>query len=225
MVNVLKGKHLFSFLLTICILFSSCKNMNKATKGAIIGTAGGAAAGALIGKAAGNTAVGAIAGAAIGGTAGYLIGRYMDKQAAELKKDLEGAEVERVGEGIKITFHQGIQFATNSSEVTATSKTNLQDLARVLNKYDDTNILIEGHTDSTGKHDYNMTLSDKRAAAVSTYIKTLGVTGTRITTVGYGPDQPVADNGTEAGRKQNRHVEVAIFANEKLKKKAEKGEI
>jgi outer membrane protein OmpA-like peptidoglycan-associated protein len=225
MVNVLKGKHLFSFLLTICILFSSCKNMNKATKGAIIGTAGGAAAGALIGKAAGNTAVGAIAGAAIGGTAGYLIGRYMDKQAAELKKDLEGAEVERVGEGIKITFHQGIQFATNSSEVTATSKTNLQDLARVLNKYDDTNILIEGHTDSTGKYDYNMTLSDKRAASVSTYLKTLGVTGTRITTVGYGPDQPVADNGTEVGRKQNRRVEVAIFANEKLKKKAEKGEI
>ncbi|WP_245840453.1 OmpA family protein [Ohtaekwangia koreensis] len=199
--------------------------MNKATKGAIIGTAGGAAAGALIGKAAGNTAVGAIVGAAVGGTAGYLIGRYMDKQAAELKKDLEGAEVERVGEGIKITFHQGIQFATNSSEVTATSKTNLQDLARVLNKYDDTNILIEGHTDSTGKPEYNLTLSEKRAASVSTYLKTLGVTNARITTVGYGPDQPIADNGTAAGRKENRRVEVAIFANEKLKKKAEKGEI
>ncbi|SKC40812.1 Outer membrane protein OmpA [Ohtaekwangia koreensis] len=225
MVNFLKGKHLISFLLTICILLGSCKSMNKATKGAIIGTAGGAAAGALIGKAAGNTAVGAIVGAAVGGTAGYLIGRYMDKQAAELKKDLEGAEVERVGEGIKITFHQGIQFATNSSEVTATSKTNLQDLARVLNKYDDTNILIEGHTDSTGKPEYNLTLSEKRAASVSTYLKTLGVTNARITTVGYGPDQPIADNGTAAGRKENRRVEVAIFANEKLKKKAEKGEI
>ena len=225
MVNFLKGKHLISFLLTICILLGSCKSMNKATKGAIIGTAGGAAAGALIGKAAGNTDVGAIVGAAVGGTAGYLIGRYMDKQAAELKKDLEGAEVERVGEGIKITFHQGIQFATNSSEVTATSKTNLQDLARVLNKYDDTNILIEGHTDSTGKPEYNLTLSEKRAASVSTYLKTLGVTNARITTVGYGPDQPIADNGTAAGRKENRRVEVAIFANEKLKKKAEKGEI
>jgi outer membrane protein OmpA-like peptidoglycan-associated protein len=225
MVNFLKGKHLISFLLTICILLGSCKSMNKATKGAIIGTAGGAAAGALIGKAAGNTAVGAIVGAAVGGTAGYLIGRYRDKQAAELKKDLEGAEVERVGEGIKITFHQGIQFATNSSEVTATSKTNLQDLARVLNKYDDTNILIEGHTDSTGKPEYNLTLSEKRAASVSTYLKTLGVTNARITTVGYGPDQPIADNGTAAGRKENRRVEVAIFANEKLKKKAEKGEI
>lgn len=153
------------------------------------------------------------------------LGRYMDKQAAELKKDLEGAEVERVGEGIKITFHKGIQFAVNSSELTASSKTNLQDLAKTLNKYEDTNILIEGHTDSTGKHDYNMTLSEKRAASVSNYLKTLGVTGVRLTTVGYGPDQPIGDNATEAGRKENRRVEVAIFANDKLKKKAEKGEI
>ncbi|HEY9046957.1 MAG TPA: OmpA family protein [Ohtaekwangia sp.] len=225
MVNFLKGRRVVTFFLTLCIILGSCKSMNKATKGAIIGTAGGAAAGAAIGKAAGNTAVGAIIGAAVGGTAGYLIGHYMDKQAAELKKDLEGATVERVGEGIKITFHQGIQFAVNSSEVTATSKTNLQDLARVLNKYSDTNVLIEGHTDSTGKHDYNLSLSEKRAEAVSTYLKTQGVTGVRITTVGYGPDQPIGDNATEAGRQQNRRVEVAIFANEKLKKKAEKGEI
>ncbi|HEY9009329.1 OmpA family protein [Ohtaekwangia sp.] len=225
MVNFLKGRRVVTFLLTLCIILGSCKSMNKATKGAIIGTAGGAAAGAAIGKAAGNTAVGAIIGAAVGGTAGYLIGHYMDKQAAELKKDLEGATVERVGEGIKITFHQGIQFAVNSAEVSSTSKANLQDLARVLNKYSDTNILIEGHTDSTGKHDYNLSLSEKRAEAVSTYLKTQGVTAVRVTTVGYGPDQPIGDNATEAGRQQNRRVEVAIFANEKLKKKAEKGEI
>jgi outer membrane protein OmpA-like peptidoglycan-associated protein len=199
--------------------------MNKATKGALLGTAGGAVAGAAIGKATGNTAAGAIIGAAVGGTAGYLIGRYMDKQAAELKKDLEGAEVERVGEGIKITFHSGIQFAVNSSELTSTSKTNLNDLAKTLNKYSDTNILIEGHTDSTGKRDYNQSLSEKRAASVSNYLKSLGVTGTRISNIGYGPDQPVADNGSEAGRAQNRRVEVAIFANDKLKKKAEKGEL
>lgn len=214
-----------SFLLVIVFILGSCKSMNKATKGAIIGTAGGAAAGAAIGKATGNTARGAIIGAAVGGTAGYFIGRYMDKQAAELKKDLEGAEVERVGEGIKITFRSGIQFAVNSADLTTNSKTNLQDLAKTLNKYEDTNILIEGHTDSTGKHDYNMKLSERRAASVSNYLKTLGVTGVRITNVGYGPDQPVADNGTEAGRQQNRRVEVAIFANDKLKKKAEKGEI
>lgn len=225
MFKTIRKSRVFSLVLAITILLASCKSMNKATKGAIIGTAGGAAAGAVIGKAAGNTAAGAIIGAAVGGTAGYLIGRYMDKQAAELKKDLEGAEVERVGEGIKITFRSGIQFAVNSSELTAASKANLQDLAKTLNKYEDTNILIEGHTDSTGKHDYNMELSEKRAASVSTYLKTLGVTGVRITTVGYGPDQPVADNGTNAGRQQNRRVEVAIFANDKLKKKAEKGEI
>lgn len=225
MIRSIRGSRFLSFVVIISVFLASCKGMSKATKGAIIGTAGGAAAGAAIGSASGNTATGAIIGAAVGGTAGYFIGRYMDKQAAELKKDLEGADVERVGEGIKITFHQGIQFAVNSSELTASSKTNLQDLAKTLNKYEDTNILIEGHTDSTGKHDYNMTLSEKRAASVSNYLKTLGVTGVRLTTVGYGPDQPVADNATEAGRKENRRVEVAIFANDKLKKKAEKGEI
>lgn len=223
--KAIRGNRLLTMVVALSIFLGACKGMSKATKGAIIGTAGGAAAGAAIGSASGNTATGAIIGAAVGGTAGYFIGRYMDKQAAELKKDLEGADVERVGEGIKITFHQGIQFAVNSAELTASSKTNLQDLAKTLNKYEDTNILIEGHTDSTGKHDYNMVLSEKRAASVSNYLKTLGVTGVRLTTVGYGPDQPVADNATESGRKENRRVEVAIFANDKLKKKAEKGEI
>lgn len=206
-------------------MLGSCKSMNKSTKGAIIGTAGGAAVGAAVGKATGNTAVGAIIGAAVGGTGGYLIGRYMDKQAEELRRDLKGAEIERVGEGIKITFHQGIQFATSSSDLNGTSKTNLNDLAKVLNKYDDTNILIEGHTDSTGKRKYNQNLSEGRAASVSNYLKSMGIPASRISNVGYGPDQPIADNNTEAGRQQNRRVEVAIFANDKLKKKAEKGEL
>jgi outer membrane protein OmpA-like peptidoglycan-associated protein len=216
---------LLSGLLAICIILGSCKSMNKSTQGAIIGTGAGAATGAAIGKMAGNTAVGAIIGAAVGGAAGYGIGRYMDKQAAELKKDLEGAEVERVGEGIKITFHKGIEFATNSSELSASSKGNLDDLAKVLNKYGDTKILIEGHTDATGSHDYNMTLSEKRAQSVSAYLKSLSVKDDRISNVGYGPDQPIGDNATDAGRQQNRRVEVAIFADEKLKKKAEAGEI
>jgi outer membrane protein OmpA-like peptidoglycan-associated protein len=222
--NIMKTR-LVCGLLTICIILGSCKSMNKATQGAIVGTAGGAAAGAAVGKMAGNTAVGAIIGAAVGGAAGYGIGRYMDKQAAELKKDLEGAEVERVGEGIKITFHKGIEFATNSDDLSAATKTNLDDLAKVLNKYDDTKILIEGHTDSTGPHDYNMTLSEKRARSVSGYLKSLNVKDDRISNVGYGPDQPIGDNTTDVGRQQNRRVEVAIFANEKLKKKAEAGEI
>lgn len=225
MITGIKSRTLLSSILTICILLGSCKSMNKSTKGAIIGTAGGAAVGAAVGKASGNTAVGAIIGAAVGGTGGYLIGRYMDKQAEELRRDLKGAEIERVGEGIKITFHQGIQFATSSSDLNGTSKTNLNDLAKVLNKYDDTNILIEGHTDSTGKRKFNQDLSEGRAASVSNYLKSMGIPASRISNVGYGPDQPIADNNTEAGRQQNRRVEVAIFANDKLKKKAEKGEL
>jgi outer membrane protein OmpA-like peptidoglycan-associated protein len=199
--------------------------MSKSQKGTYIGAGAGAAAGAAIGKATGNTAMGAILGAAVGGAAGYGIGRYMDKQAEELEKDLEGAEIERVGEGIKITFRDGIQFALNSAELSPTSKTNLTDLAETLKKYDDTNVLIEGHTDVTGTREYNMVLSDKRAESVADYLEGLGVAKKRVTTAGYGPDQPVADNESDLGRQQNRRVEVAIFANEKLKKKAEKGQL
>lgn len=218
-------KFLTILMIALCLVFGACKNMSKSQKGTYIGAGAGAAAGAAIGKAAGNTAMGAILGAAIGGAAGYGIGRYMDKQAEELRKDLEGAEIERVGEGIKITFRDGIQFALNSAELSETSKTNLKELAETLKKYDDTNILIEGHTDITGTREYNMVLSDKRAASVADYLKDLGIAGKRLTTEGYGPTQPVADNNTEYGRQQNRRVEVAIFANEKLKKKAEKGQL
>lgn len=216
---------IMSVLLALCLLLGACKNMSKSQKGTYIGAAGGAAAGAAIGKAAGNTAMGAILGAVVGGAGGYAIGRYMDKQAEELKKDLEGAEIERVGEGIKITFREGIQFQVNSSELSESSKTNLKDLAETLQKYDDTNILIEGHTDITGSREHNMGLSDERAESVADYLQSIGVANKRMTTEGYGPDQPVADNNSDYGRQQNRRVEVAIFANEKLKKKAEKGEL
>lgn len=216
---------IMSVLLAICLLLGACKNMSKSQKGTYIGAAGGAAAGAAIGKAAGNTAMGAILGAVVGGAAGYGIGRYMDKQAEELRKDLEGAEIERVGEGIKITFRDGIQFAVNSSQLTEASRTNLNDLAETLQKYKDTNILIEGHTDITGTREHNKKLSEDRAESVSDYLESLGVARKRVTEQGYGPDQPVADNNSDYGRQQNRRVEVAIFANDKLKKKAEKGEL
>jgi len=226
MTNIsIRTKGLVSLILALCLVLGSCKNMSKSQKGTYIGAAGGAAAGAAIGKAAGNTAMGAILGAVVGGAAGYGIGRYMDKQAEELRKDLEGAEIERVGEGIKITFRDGIQFALNSAELSETSKSNLNELAETLKKYDDTNILIEGHTDITGTRDYNLKLSDRRAEAVAEYLTGLGVAKKRVTTEGYGPDQPVAENNSDYGRQQNRRVEVAIFANEKLKKKAEKGEL
>ncbi len=218
-------KTLKYFFFSALILIASCKSWKNSEKGAVIGAGAGAGVGAVIGNQSGNTAVGAIIGAAVGGTAGALIGDYMDKQAEEMQKDLEGAKVERVGEGIKITFDSGLLFDVNSSTLSDASMQNIRDLAGILNKYDDTNILIEGHTDNTGTDEYNQKLSVKRSEAVDEYLKSNSVSGSRITSTGYGESQPVADNATEAGRSQNRRVEVAIFANKKLKKAAEKGEI
>jgi outer membrane protein OmpA-like peptidoglycan-associated protein len=206
------------------VIFYSC-NWSKTAQGGSAGAAGGAVIGGIIGKNSGNTAKGAILGAVIGGAAGAAIGHYMDKQAEEIEQDLEGAEVERVGEGIKITFDSGLLFKVNESSLTPATKDNLNELSNTLQKYEDTKILIEGHTDATGKDEYNQTLSEKRAQSVSNYLIGLGVDGSRITTKGYGETQPVADNETEAGRQENRRVEMAIFANEKLKKAAERGDM
>jgi outer membrane protein OmpA-like peptidoglycan-associated protein len=199
--------------------------MSKTAKGGIIGAGGGAVVGGIIGAATGSTAAGAIIGAAVGGTTGALIGRKMDKQAEELQRDLENAEVERVGEGIKITFDSGILFKTNSSELQPQAQTEIAQLAKTLQKYPDTNILIEGHTDNKGSREINQPLSERRAQSVADYASAMGVARNRITTQGYAFDQPIADNSTEEGRQQNRRVEIAIFANEKMKKAAEKGEL
>ena len=201
-----------------------CK-ANNTTKGGAIGAGAGGAIGGLIGHKSGNTAVGAIIGAAVGGTAGALIGRHMDKQAEELKKDLKGAKVERVGEGILITFDSGLLFETDKSDLEPTTKTNLTQLAQTLKKYDDTNVLVEGHTDNTGEDGYNMKLSDKRAESVEEYLVSQGVAKARVTTKGYGESQPVGDNDTASGRQANRRVEVAIYANKEMKKAAEKGQL
>lgn len=211
-------------VMSLCII-TSCANWSKTAKGGAIGTAGGAAIGAGIGKLAGNTAVGAIMGAAIGGVAGASIGAYMDKQAEEMEADLEGASIERVGEGIKITFDSGILFDVNKADLKPVAKQNISALSETLKKYEDTNILIEGHTDNSGADEYNQTLSEKRAASVSDYLTSLGVANSRITTTGYGELQPVADNSTAAGKTQNRRVEVAIFANKKLQKAAQRGDL
>ncbi|MGD1892182.1 MAG: OmpA family protein [Cyclobacteriaceae bacterium] len=204
---------------------SGCASMNNTTKGGAIGAGAGGALGAVIGNASGNTAVGAIIGAAVGGTAGALIGRQMDKQAEELQKDLENATVERVGEGIKITFDSGLLFDVNSDELRSATKEDLSEMAETLKKYDDTNILIEGHTDSTGSEEYNQNLSEKRASSVACYLSSLGVANNRLITEGYGEEQPVAENDTQAGRQQNRRVEVAIYANDKMKKAAKRGDL
>jgi outer membrane protein OmpA-like peptidoglycan-associated protein len=188
----------------------SCSSMKRRDKGAIIGAGAGAVIGGVIGDRAGNTAVGAIIGAAVGGAAGAYIGNYMDKQAEEMERDIEGAKIERVGEGIKITFASGILFDVGKSAVKPAAQTNLQKLSTILNKYEDTEILIEGHTDATGSEDLNMDLS-----------QTQQVLATRMHTNGYGETQPIASNESEEGRQQNRRVDIAIFANDKLKKVAQ----
>jgi outer membrane protein OmpA-like peptidoglycan-associated protein len=210
-------------VLTISLVLMSfgCASWSKTAKGAAIGAAGGAVVGGVIGKIAGNTLLGAIAGAAVGGAAGAFIGRHMDKQAAEMRRDLQGARVERVGEGIKITFDSGLLFDVNKYDLRAASQENLTKLAAILNKYPDTNILVEGHTDSTGTREINMPLSENRAKAVKDYLAMQNVLAARFTVHGYGPDQPLGDNATVEGRQTNRRVDLAIMANDKLKKVAQ----
>lgn len=195
----------------------SCASMSRKEKGALIGGTAGAVLGGVIGDKAGNTAVGAIVGAAVGGTAGAFIGDYMDKQAAELDQDLENARVQRVGEGIEVTFDSGILFDIDKSTLRPASQIELQKMAATLNKYPDTDILLEGHTDATGSEEYNLKLSRERAQSVSNYLVGQGVAASRLTTAGYGESQPVAGNDTAEGRQLNRRVEVVIIANEELK--------
>ncbi|WP_286130662.1 OmpA family protein [Solirubrum puertoriconensis] len=202
--------------------------MSKTAKGGLIGAGAGAAAGAVLGRVIGGkngTAAGAIIGATVGGASGAVIGRKMDKQAEELQRDMKNARVERVGEGIKITFDAGILFDTNKSDLRAASVQEIDKMAEVLKKYPDTNVIVEGHTDNTGSDAINQPLSERRAQAVANETMSKGVESGRITTKGYGSSQPVADNTTAEGRQANRRVEIAIFANEKMKKAAERGEL
>lgn len=215
-------KYLLVLLLSISLIHCGA---NKTTKGGAIGAGAGGVIGGAIGSKYGKTIVGAIIGAAVGGAAGALIGNYMDKQAEEIKKDIAGAKVERIGEGIKITFPSGILFDVDKSNLGQTAQNNIQDLAKILNKYKDTNILIEGHTDSDGSEEYNQKLSERRAESVSDFLKNLNVQSSRLTSKGYGETQPVATNETSGGKQQNRRVDIAIFANDKLKEAAKSGKL
>ncbi|MFD2245855.1 OmpA family protein [Pontibacter ruber] len=223
-----------ALLIAVVFLFGSLaagaqtttkKPISRTVKGGVIGAVAGGVAGGLIGKRKDKTAKGAIIGAAVGGAAGAVIGRYMDKQAEELQRELANAKVERVGEGIKITFDSGILFNTNSDQLSYTAQSNIADLAKTLNKYKDTNVIVEGHTDARGTAQYNQSLSERRAYSVFNQLSSNKVSAARINTQGYGESMPVASNATVSGMQQNRRVEVAIFANEKLKKTAEKGQI
>lgn len=220
----IKGKILVVILLALVVFTYSC-GTSDAVKGGILGGVGGAVIGGIVGNELGNTVLGAIIGATIGGTAGALIGNYMDEQAEEMENDIAGAKIERIGEGIKITFDSGILFETNSSLLQYEAKTNISNLAVILNKYPDTNILITGHTDFDGTEEYNQSLSERRAKSVSDYSMGQGVISTRLSVIGLGELEPVATNETIEGKQLNRRVEIAIFANEDLKKAAERGEL
>jgi outer membrane protein OmpA-like peptidoglycan-associated protein len=193
---------------------SGCSSLNRTGKGAIIGAAGGAAAGAIIGKQVGSTAKGAIIGAAVGGAAGAVIGRQMDKQAQELAAQIPGATVQRVGEGIAVTFESGLLFPFNSAQLLPAGQQNLQNLANSLKEYPETEVMVVGHTDNVGSDSYNQTLSEQRATSAADVLASYGVPRDRIRTAGRGEGEPIATNDDEAGRQQNRRVEIAIFASE-----------
>jgi outer membrane protein OmpA-like peptidoglycan-associated protein len=215
----------FTFGLVAVALVSmtgfACK-LNRTKKGALIGTGSGAVIGAVVGRASGNTALGALIGATVGGAAGAVIGNKMDKQAKEIENTVDGAKVYRVGEGIIVEFSDKILFGFDRSDLNEGAKTNLGKLVTVLNKYPDTDIEVQGHTDSIGTASYNMSLSKRRATAVSDYLLNKGVSSSRVTTKGYGETAPNYSNSTEANRALNRRVEFLITANEKMIQEAKK---
>lgn len=199
---------------------SACASLSKKEKGAIIGAGTGAAVGAAVGSASGSTAKGAIIGAAVGGTAGAIIGHQMDQQAKEIQQNIPGAVVERVGEGLQVTFESGLLFGFDSDILNAGARDNLATFAKSLDKYPGTDILIVGHTDSVGTVAYNSSLSARRAASAEAYLVSRGVAVTRLRSTGRGETEPIASNDSEVGRQKNRRVEVAIYANQTLKAQA-----
>jgi outer membrane protein OmpA-like peptidoglycan-associated protein len=204
------------------LFLGGCNSMNKTQKGAAIGTGGGAVVGGIIGRATGNTALGAIIGATVGGVTGAVIGKKMDKQAEEIKNEVPGAKVERVEEGIVVEFSSAVLFGFDQSDLSATAKSTLNDLVKILKKYPDTDVEIQGHTDNRGTEKYNQALSERRASTVSNYISASGIPLERLSTIGYGLTKPKYSNDTDQGRAQNRRVEFLITANEKMKADAQK---
>ena len=212
-----------ALLIAACTIgTTACASMSQKERGAVIGAGAGAAIGGVIGNQTGSTARGAIIGAVVGGAAGAIIGHQMDQQAKEIDQSIPGAKVERVGEGIQVTFESGLLFDFDSDVIKPTAAANLQELARSLNKFGNSNILIVGHTDSQGDDAYNMSLSQRRANSASAYLQSQGVPSTRISTSGRGEAEPVASNDTEAGRAQNRRVEVAIYASPEYREQVKK---
>jgi outer membrane protein OmpA-like peptidoglycan-associated protein len=154
----------------------------------------------------------------VGGAAGAIIGHQMDQQAKELKQNIPGATVARVGEGIAVTFASGLLYDFDSDVIRSDAAQNLRSLAASLEKYPNTDLLIVGHTDAVGTSEYNQALSLRRAAAAAGYLASQGVNSSRLQAVGRGETEPIASNDTEAGRQANRRVEIAIVANASTRK-------
>ena len=211
MMTEMKNRLLALVLAATTVGASACASMNNKERGAVIGAGAGAAVGGVIGNNTGSTARGAIIGAVVGGAAGAVIGHQMDQQAKEIEQTVPGAKVERVGEGILVTFDSGLLFDFNSDRIRPDAAANLNNLASSLNKFGESKIMIVGHTDNVGTDSYNMDLSNRRSTSASAYLQSRGVPSTRITTTGRGEAEPVASNDTEAGRQQNRRVEIAIY--------------
>lgn len=226
-----------SLIMALCLglVMAGCNNLQK---GAGIGAAGGAVLGGIIGNIAGNTAIGAAVGAAVGAGTGAIIGKHMDKVRAEAEQ-VRNAEVQEVTdanglEAVKVTFDSGIFFATGKSDLTSASKVSLSELATVLKNNSTCDVAIQGYTDNVPFRGYtavqsvekNKALSVDRAAAVSSYLLSLGVNSSQIKSVeGFGQENPVASNDTEAGRKQNRRVEIYLYASQQMINDAEAGNL
>lgn len=233
------NKMKFSVLIMSALLIlSGCASMNNTTKGAAIGGGSGAALGAILGGVIGKgkgAAIGAAVGTAVGAGTGVIIGKKMDKAAAEAKA-IEGAQVEQVTDNnglqaVKVTFDSGILFSTGDASLSTAAKAALSKFANnVLNQNTDMDVNIYGYTDNQGwrnstaeeSQQKNVNLSQERAQSVSSYLLSCGVTSKQIKSVeGLGESNPVASNDTEAGRKQNRRVEVYMYASEQMIKEAQ----
>ena len=231
----MKRTKFMALALSFALILSGCASMNNTTKGGLIGGSGGAALGALIGTMVSGksdkgkgAAIGAAIGTAVGGGAGVLIGKKMDKAAAQAAA-IEGAQVEQITDqnglqAVKVTFDSGVLFATNKYALNKSAKENLAEFAKVLIEYSDADVVVYGHTDSTGSDAINDPLSVKRAESVAQYLLSNGVAESQIKSVeGFGSKQPVADNATAEGRAENRRVEIYMYASAEMIEAANNG--
>lgn len=224
---ILKQLSIFALIASLLVSCEAVQNTNKTQRAAVIGGAAGALLGAILGNNVGsgnNSELGAVLGTVVGGAAGAVIGNQMDRQAKKIEEEIPGAEVQRIEDKIVVTFDEksGVTFAHAKADLTDEAKTLLTKLVGILTEYPETNVLVAGHTDSTGSDAVNMALSEKRAKAVTNFFTSHGLAASRFTTKWYGEANPIATNDTAEGRAKNRRVNIAIAPNETMKANAEK---